>query len=50
MSKSWIILYSFYLRIHEGEDFLFYFMVVGFDSLFEIVGAIFIYEVCYYRD
>ena len=42
MSKSWIILYSFYLRIHEGEDFLFYLMVVGLDSLFEIIRANFI--------
>ena len=50
MSKNWIILYSFNLRIHEEEDFLFYFTIVGFDSLFEIVGAIFVYEVCDYGD
>ena len=49
MSKNWIILYSFNLRIHEEEDFLFYFTIVGFDSFFETVGAIFIYEVCDYR-
>ena len=47
MSKSWIILYSFYLRIHEGEDFLFYLMVVGLDSLFEIIRANFICKVYY---
>ena len=49
MSKSWIILYSFYLRIHEGEDFLFYLMVVGLDSLFEIIRANFICKVYYHR-
>ena len=38
------------LRVYEGEDLLFDTFIVGFDSLLETVGAIFVCEVRYDGD
>ena len=46
MLKVWIIQNSCYFRFHKSKDFTLHAFIVGFDSLFEIVGAIFIYELC----
>ena len=45
MLKVWIIQNSCYFRFHKSEDFTLHAFIVGFDSLFEIVGAIFVCEV-----
>ena len=45
MFQGWIILNPFNLRIHKAQHLLFNPLVIGFDSLFEIVGAIFVCEV-----
>ena len=44
MLKVWIIQNSCYFRFHKSENFTFHTFIIGFDSLFEIVGAIFICE------
>ena len=46
MFQGWIILNPFNLRIHKAQHLLFNPLVIGFDSLFEIVGAIFVCELC----
>ena len=44
MLKVWIIQNSCYFRFHKSEDFTFHTFIIGFDSLTEIVGAIFVCE------
>ena len=46
MLKVRIIQNSCYFRFHKSEDFSLHALVIGFDSLFEIVGAIFVCELC----
>ena len=41
---------TFCFIFHKRNHIFFNALIVGFDSLFEIVGAIFIYEVCDYGD
>lgn len=41
-----VILYTFNLTSNEAQHFLLHLFIVGFDSLFEIIGAIFVCEVC----
>ncbi len=48
MLKVWIIQNSCYFRFHKSEDFTLHAFIVGFDSLFKIVGAIFVCELCDY--
>ncbi len=44
MLKVWIIQNSCYFRFHKSEDFTLHAFIVGFDSLTEIIGAIFVCE------
>ena len=44
MFQGWIILNPFNLRIHKTQHLLFNPLIIGFDSLFEIIGAIFVCE------
>ncbi len=46
MLKVWIIQNSCYFRFHKSEDFTLHAFIVGFDSLTEIIGAIFVCELC----
>ena len=46
MTELWILLNPFNLALDKGQDVLFHTLIVGFDSLFEIIGAIFVCELC----
>ena len=46
MFQGWIILNPLNLRIHKAQHLLFNPLIVGFDSLTKIIGAIFICELC----
>ena len=44
------VFYPLNLRINQRQYLLFYLTIVGFDSLFEIIGAIFVFEFHYHWD
>ena len=44
MTELWILLNPFNLALDKGQDVLLHTLIVGFDSLTEIIGAIFVCE------
>ena len=46
MTEQWVCLNPFNLASDRGKDVLLHTFIVGFDSLTEIVGAIFVCELC----